>query len=148
MPSSYAVRRPVENVYLVRERDRKRTRELLALALAVLPPMAVLFAAIWANLETVRVGYQLERLESQREVLIRRQRNLLAEKAAASSLGRVESIARARLELGPPRLLQVIQVQDGAFGVPTPEPRATPPVASDLPEMYGPPAPISTEEGF
>ena len=61
----YAVRRPVENVYLVRERDRRRTRELFAFALAALPPMAVLFAAIWANLETVRLGYQLENVEKQ-----------------------------------------------------------------------------------
>jgi cell division protein FtsL len=147
MPSSYAVRRPVANVYLVRERDRKRTKELLALALAALPLMAVLFAAIWANLETVRLGYQLERLESQHEVLVRRHRNLVAEKAAASSLERVEAIARARLELGPPRLQQLIQVRDGALGAgPAPFPPAA--AASDLPEMYGPPAPISTEEGF
>ena len=147
MPSSYAVRRPVANVYLVRERDRKRTRELLALAMATLPPMAVLFAAIWANIETVRLGYQLERLESQREVLVRRHRNLAAEKAAASSLERVEAIARTRLELGPPRLQQLVQVRDGALGV---APAALPPAvpAPDLPEMYGPPAPISTEEGF
>src|SRR5262249_1895337 len=82
LPASCAVRKPVENVSLVRERDRKRTRELLALALAALPPMLVLFAAIWANLETVRLGYQLERLESQREVLVKRGRSLRAEKAA------------------------------------------------------------------
>lgn len=147
MPASYAVRRPVENVYLVRERDRKRTRELLALVLAVLPPMAVLFAAVWANLETVRVGYQLERLESQREVLVRRQRNLLAEKAAVSSLSRVETIARQKLGLVDPRLTQVILVKDGTFVAPPPavKPMPTP---SDLPEMYGPPAPLSTEEGF
>jgi len=147
MPASYAVRRPVENVYLVRERDRKRTRELLALALAALPPMLVLFAAIWANLETVRVGYQLERLEAQREVLVRRRRNLLAEKAAVSSLSRVEEIARTKLGLAPPRLTQVIQVMEGTFTA-APPPRPTPPPFSDLPEMYGPPAPISTEEGF
>src|SRR5437868_2863927 len=138
MPSSYAVRRPVENVYLVRERDRKRTRELLALAMAALPPMAVLFAAIWANLETVRLGYQLERLESQREVLVRRHRNLLAEKAAASSLDRVEEIARTRLELLPPRLQQVIQVKDGTLAAAPPAPPPAVP-ALDLPEMYGPP---------
>jgi cell division protein FtsL len=147
MPASYAVRRPVENVYLVRERDRKRTRELLALALAVLPPMAVLFAAVWANLETVRVGYQLERLESQREVLVRRQRNLVAERAAVSSLSRVESIARTKLGLVSPRLTQVILVKDGTFVAP-PVVRPAPTPTSDLPEMYGPPAPLSTEEGF
>src|ERR1035437_1988543 len=51
---AYAVRRPVENLYLVRERDRQRTRELVALALVAVPPAVVLFLAIWANLETVR----------------------------------------------------------------------------------------------
>ena len=56
---AYAVRRPVENLYLVRERDRQRTRELVVLALAAVPPAVVLFLAIWANLETVRLGYQL-----------------------------------------------------------------------------------------
>jgi len=143
----YAVRRPVENVYLVRERDRKRSRELLALALAAVPPMAVLFGAIWANLETVRLGYQLERLESQADVLARRNRNLAAERAQAAALARVEDIAREKLGLAPPRLEQLIQVKDGTLDVPAP-PAPTPPPASDLPEMYGPPAPIQTEEGF
>jgi cell division protein FtsL len=146
LPSSYAVKRPVQNVYLVRERDRKRTRELLALALAALPPMVVLFAAIWANIETVRLGYQLERLESQREVLVKRGRSLRAEKAAASSLARVEAIARERLELAPPRLAQVLQVTDGTLAPPAPPP--APAAATDLPELIGPPAPVSTEEGF
>jgi cell division protein FtsL len=143
----YAVRRPVENVYLVRERDRKRTKELLALAFAALPPMAVLFAAIWANLEAVRLGYQLERLESQVELLVRRNRNLQSDRAQAAALSRVESIARTSLELAPPRLAQVIQVRDGAFAdVPPPVPAAA--LDSDLPELYGPPKPVSTEEGF
>ena len=143
----YSVRRPVENVYLVRERDRKRTKELLGLALAALPPMAVLFAAIWANLEAVRLGYQLERLETQLTTLVRRNRNLLSDRAQAAALTRVEAIATSRLELGPPRLAQVIQVKDGAF-VDTPPAMPIAPAASDLPEMYGPPAPSSTEEGF
>ena len=42
----YAVRRRVENVYLVRERDRRRTVELLALVLAALPLLGVLFAVV------------------------------------------------------------------------------------------------------
>ena len=59
---AYAVRRPVENVYLVRERDRRRSRELFGLALAAVPPVVVLFVAIWANVKTVELGYQLARL--------------------------------------------------------------------------------------
>lgn len=140
----YAVRRPIDNVYLVRERDRRRTRELLALSLAALPPMAVLFAAIWANLETVRLGYQLERVEKQREVLLERNRQLRVEKAQATALARVESIAKGRLGMVPPRPAQVILVEDGVLG--SVRRKAAP--GAKGPELIGPPAPISTEEGF
>lgn len=141
----YTVRRPVENVYLVREPDRRRTRELLALILSPLPPMAVLFAAIWTNLETFRLGYQIERLQKQKEALAERQRQLEMELAGASALARVDGVARGSLGLVTPGRGQLVFVKDGVLsGVPPAPPRSAPP----LPEMQGPPAPIRTEEGF
>lgn len=140
----YAVHRSVDNRYLVRERDRRRTRELLAFALAALPPMAVLFAAIWSNLETVRLGYQIERISKQRETQVERNRQLQLERARSSALDRVESIATSQLGLAAPRPEQLILVQDGSF---TPVP-ARPAGEPRLPDMIGPPAPLSTEEGF
>jgi cell division protein FtsL len=141
----YAVRRPVENVYLVREPDRRRTRELLALLLSALPPMVVLFAAIWANLETFRLGYQIERLQKQRESLVEKQRQLETERARVSALARVEEVARERLGLVTPRREQVVFVRDGAPGTPPSLPGAVGPA---VPEVQGPPAPVRTEEGF
>jgi len=117
---AYAVRRPVENVYLVRERDRRRTRELFALCLAALPPLAVLFAAIWANLETVRLGYQLAQMNRQRETLVEKKRQLQMEHAQAAALSRVEKIARQSLGLVPPALDQVVLVRDEALRAPAP----------------------------
>ena len=73
---AYAVRRPVENVYLVRERDRRRSRELFGFALAAVPPVVVLFVAIWANVKTVELGYQLARLAKKREALVEMKRKL------------------------------------------------------------------------
>ena len=141
----YTVRRPVENVYLVREPDRRRTRELLALVLSPLPPMAVLFAAIWANLETFRLGYQIERLQKQKESLAERQRQLEMERARVSALARVEEVARERLGLVTPGREQVVFVRDGAPALaPSAPARPTP----ALPEIQGPPAPVRTEEGF
>lgn len=141
----YTVRRPVDNVYLVREPDRRRTRELLALLLSPLPPMAVLFAAIWTNLETFRLGYQIERLQKQKESLAERQRQLEMELAGASALARVDGVARKSLGLVTPGRGQLVFVKDGALA----EPVAAPPRAVPaLPEMQGPPAPIRTEEGF
>lgn len=112
---AYAVRRPVENLYLVRERDRRRTRELLALGLAALPPAVVLFLAIWANLETVRLGYQLAKLAQVRKTLLEKRQVLEIDRAQAAALARVEPIARGRLGLVPPTLDQVILVRDASL---------------------------------
>lgn len=165
----YAVRRPVENVYLVRERDRRRTRELLGLALSAVPPMVVLFAAIWANLETVRLGYQLQRLGKQRDTLVEKRRQLRTSRAEGAALDRVEKIARGTLGLQLPRLEQIITIHDGVLApvslAPAPPPVPVPPEipagisvgANPLPStdskaetpkpVTGPPA-DSTEEGF
>ena len=127
---AYAVRRPVENVYLVRERDRRRTRELVAFALAAVPPAVVLFLAIWANLETVRLGYQLATLARMRETLLERRHLLEMDRAQAVALARVEPIARGTLGLVPPTLDQVILVKDTALVsplAPVPERDARPP---------------------
>ena len=95
----YTVRRPVDNVYLVREPDRRRTRELLALLLSPLPPLAVLFAAVWTNLETFRLGYQIESLQKQKESLAEKQRQLEMERARVSALA--QSVAYSVATAGP-----------------------------------------------
>ncbi len=87
---AYAVRRPVENVYLVRERDRRRSRELFGLALAAVPPVVVLFVAIWANVKTVELGYQLATVAKRREALLETKRKLEMDRAQAAALSRVE----------------------------------------------------------
>jgi cell division protein FtsL len=138
---SYAVRRPVENVFLVRERDRRRTRELLALSLAALPPMVVLFGAIWANLETVRLGYQLASLTKQHEVLVVKNRQLQMQEAQASALSRVEKVARERLGLVPPTLDQLVLVRDETLA-------SSPPLPAPRKALRSPDVPGSTEEGF
>jgi hypothetical protein len=115
---AYAVRRPVENVYLVRERDRRRTRELVALALAAVPPAVVLFLAIWANLETVGLGYQIAKLARKRETLLEKRHLLEMDRAQAVALQRVERIARGTLGFVPPTLDQVVLVKDSALAQP------------------------------
>ena len=140
----YAVRRRVENVYLVRERDRKRTAELWAIVAAALPLLAVLFAVVWANLKTYEVGYQIGNLEKQRERLVERRRQLLIERAEASALVRIERISRGPLGLLPARPDQVVQVRDATL------PATARPAGAKAarPETVGPPAPGSVEEGF
>lgn len=140
----YAVRRRVENVYLVRERDRRRTVELLGLVAAALPLLAVLFAVVWANLQAYQVGYQIGNLEKQRERLVEKQRQLLIDRAEASSLVRIEKIARGELGLLPALPDQLILVRDSTGAATA---RLAAPKAAQ-PDLVGPPAPDSTEEGF
>ena len=52
----YAIRRPVINAFLVRERDRKRLRELLLVALLVLPLGLGLLADIWTHMRVIPGG--------------------------------------------------------------------------------------------
>ncbi len=129
---AYAVRRPVENVYLVRERDRKRTREMAALALAAVPPMLVLLAAIWANLETVRLGYQLAKVAHQKESLLERNRHLRMERAQATALSRVDALARTKLGLVPPAPWQILRIEEGASGRPAAAPAPRPPAPATV----------------
>jgi cell division protein FtsL len=139
----YDVRPRVENVYLVRERDRKRTAELWAFVAAALPLLAVLFAVIWANLKTYEVGYQIGSLEKQRERLVEKRRQLLIERAEASSLVRIEKISRGPLGLVPARPEQVVLVRDASLPAVRP---AAPKTAG--PEAASPPETPSVEEGF
>jgi cell division protein FtsL len=121
MAYANAVRRPVENVYLVRERDRRRSRELFGLALAAVPPVVVLFVAIWANVKTVELGYQLAAVAKRREVLLETKRKLEMDRSQAAALSRVEDVARRTLGLVPPTLDQVVLVKDAALS-PAPPP--------------------------
>lgn len=143
----YTVRRPVENSFLVRERDRRRSRELLAFLLAIIPPVAVLFFGVRANVQAIELGYRIGRLEKQRDRLLEKRQRLLIEKAQASSLARIEPIARGPLGLVPPRPDQVVLVKDAASPVPA---RLLAPATGPVPArvVVGPPAPPSTEEGF
>ena len=95
MRSAYAVRRPVANEYLVRERDRRRNRELAMVLLAALLVGGGLLAYVSMQVEMMRIGYQVEVLERR---LAERQRieGLLSLEAA--HLERPEQVERRAIE--------------------------------------------------
>ena len=65
MRSEYAVRRPVLNAYLVRERDRRLARELALVLLVVVLLGGGLLAYTWIHLEALRTGYRIDLAERQ-----------------------------------------------------------------------------------
>ncbi len=100
--NAYAFTRPVANSYLVRERDRRRVRELALVLLVVLCLGGGLLAYTWIHLEVTRTGYRIDKLE--RELTAARARGAPApaggrlprQPARRSSSGRSRSWACSR----------------------------------------------------
>lgn len=97
----YAPRRPVPNAYLVRERDRRRHRELAWVAVIVLSVGACLLAYVWLQVELLRTGYQVQDLEEELEQVLRRQGALELREAELSSPARIRERAAAELGMQP-----------------------------------------------
>ena len=96
--TDYAVRRPVVNSYLVRQRDRRRLRELGTVLLVILPVGLGMIGNVWANHQLLKAGDRIQRLEQRLVELDRRRRQLQLE---AEYLGSpTQIVKRARSELG------------------------------------------------
>lgn len=108
MRSPYAIRRPVENSYLVRERDRRLARELLGVASTVLLLGLGLMTYTWIQLEITATGYRSDGLERHLHQLEQHQRRLQLEAAALSHPEVVEQRAREELRMRPPTLEETL----------------------------------------
>lgn len=108
MRSAYALRRPVANTYLVRERDRRRTRELGLVLLVVISLGGGLLSYIWIHLQVLSAGYRIDELERENVELTRKERQLRLEAAYLASPSQVESRAVKELGMRSPALEQVV----------------------------------------
>jgi cell division protein FtsL len=109
--SPYLRRQPVKNFLLVRERDRRRLRELRLLAFAVIPAALALLAYTWLQTEIVRSGYRVRALERRLEEMAKTERQLELEASWLESLERVEAAAAEALEMQFPTLEQMVFVE-------------------------------------
>ena len=109
--SPYLRRQPVKNFLLVRERDRRRIRELRLLAFAVLPAAIALLAYTWVQTEIVRSGYRVRALERRLEEMAKTERQLKLESSWLESLERVETAAGEELGMQFPTLEQMVFVE-------------------------------------
>ncbi len=109
---SYAEFKRVGNAKVVRERDRRRTRELLVVLAAVLPVTAVLVAYTGIRLQTIEMGYRLEARRGEVSRLQEEQRRLRLKLAAETSPERASAFA-SRESFGPPRAGQILYLKPG-----------------------------------
>ena len=108
MRNAYAFTRPVANSYLVRERDRRRLRELALVLLVVLSLGGALLAYTAIHLEVTRTGYRIDALEKDLAEGERKERRLRLEAAYLANPTRVERRAATELRMQPPAMEQVI----------------------------------------
>jgi cell division protein FtsL len=93
----YAQQKPIENLHIVRERDRQRFRELLAVISLGVPVGLFLLLFTWQNVEVIRLAREATQLESRRTELQKENRRLALEMERRTALVNVERRAR---ELG------------------------------------------------
>jgi hypothetical protein len=106
--NAYAFSRPVANSYLVRERDRRRLRELALVLVVVLCLGGGLLAYTWVHLEVTRTGYRIDRLERELADRTREERQLRLDASYLASPQVIEKRAVRELGLQPPALEQVV----------------------------------------
>lgn len=104
----YAIRRPVANTYLVRQRDRRLMRDLLAVLLAVALVGTALLAYTWVHIEILRAGYRTTELEHQLDSLREEERRLRLHASELRHPARIEERARHELGMAEPAIEQTL----------------------------------------
>jgi hypothetical protein len=98
LPSVYTYHREVENAWLVRQRDRRRQRELALVVLVALPVVAALIGYTWLHVRMLHSAYRLQELAGELAEADRLRGALAVEAAGLAALPEVER--RAAAELG------------------------------------------------
>jgi hypothetical protein len=105
----YAQKKQIENTYIVRERDRRRSRELLGVLAVGVPLGLFLWLFTWQNLEVFRLGREATRLQEVKTDLQQTNKRLRLEVERLTALDEVEQKA-ARIGLQPVEPSRVVEV--------------------------------------
>ena len=119
----YTQKKPIENTHIVRERDRRRNRELLAVLFLGVPIGLFLLLFAWQNLEVIHLGRETSRLEKELKAVETTQKSLEAELDALTSFDRVESqVSDLGFAPADPKAIVMVEVTAEPAAVPVHEP--------------------------
>ena len=108
----YAQKKPIDNLHIVRERDRKRSRELIAVLVVGIPIALFLLLFTWQNLEVIRLGHEATALQKQQKQLETENKSLQFELDRMTSLRSVEQKAKTLgFERTEPRAVVMVKKQ-------------------------------------
>jgi cell division protein FtsL len=124
----YTQKKSIDNVHIVRERDRQRFRELLAVLSLGIPIGLFLLLFTWQNLEVIRLGREATHLQKVRKDIDEENKRLQVELDRLTAL---ESVQKRAKELGLVKTdataivmvnggQAILPVRDGQAGSPVP----------------------------
>jgi len=90
----YTQKKPIENTHIVRERDRQRFRELLAVLALGAPIGLFLLLFAWQNVQVIQLGRETTSLQKELEQTEREHKSLQLELDRLTSFETVEQKAR------------------------------------------------------
>ncbi|MCH9650584.1 MAG: cell division protein FtsL [Deltaproteobacteria bacterium] len=111
MKSGYVLRMEVDNAYLVRTRDRRRRRELLAILIAAAPVGLALLAYSWTHLQVLEAGYRIDSLRRELHATGQSERHLRLEVARLANPRMIEKRATEELGMEPPGAQQWVVLE-------------------------------------
>ena len=127
----YAQKKIIDNVHIVRERDRQRFRELLAVLGLGVPIGLFLLLFTWQNLEVIRLGHEATSLQKQRKDIEDGNKALQLELDRLTALDAVEKKATALgFEATDPKSLVMVDKGEQGTGA-SDRTAATPPLVED-----------------
>src|SRR5262245_6360407 len=91
----YAQKKSIENTHIVRERDRRRFRELFSVVVLGVFVAVFLIIFAWQNLSVIRLGHEATRLQQEKKQLENANKALRLEIDRLTSLASVEQRAQA-----------------------------------------------------
>jgi hypothetical protein len=109
----YTQKKPIENSHIVRERDRQRFRELLAVLALGIPIGLFLLLFTWQNLEVIRLGREATRLQNSRKQIEDSNKALQLELDRLTALEAVEKTATS-LGFSPTESGSIVMVSSEA----------------------------------
>lgn len=108
----YAQKKNIENVHIVRERDRERFKDLFAVLALGIPVAGFLLLFTWQNLEVIRLGREATKLGKSRTSLSEQNKKLRLEIERLTNLHLVEAKARS-LGFAPAPPDRIVTVRRG-----------------------------------
>ncbi|HEX7808731.1 MAG TPA: hypothetical protein VF608_08400 [Thermoanaerobaculia bacterium] len=133
----YAQKKPIDNTHIVREKDRQRNRELLAVLSLGVPIGFFLLVFAWQNLEVIRLGREATQLQKTLKEQETAHKQLQAELDRLTSFDAVEKqVAKLGFEAAAPT--SIVMVDRRAEGSVQPAQTPVSPTPGPRPSALGP----------